>query len=274
MGLLVFDGVFGASACQALHTACQSRGLGHALYERDRRPTSALESAMESYLVELGDEAPFVEYWSRQEWRHIEAHADVDERLAADGGKLRFPDHGHVAYLHVGPKVRGPTCVWEPAGGAQFGGAMTAVPARAGRVLRFEGSLQHAVPKPADVWLAPFVISQSGTADDFVRSVVLFNTWTERPFGVEAEPSATDADPSTVAAAPRAEWTPAKMQQAHHDLQRPARMKLWLLGDEKRRQQAERNLVLDVDGDAVLAALTESEACTELVPPPRASTSR
>ena len=47
----------------------------------------------------------------------------------------------------------------------------TAVPAVAGRVLRFDGSLQHAVPRPADVWLAPFAISPSGTADELMRSL-------------------------------------------------------------------------------------------------------
>ena len=125
-----------------------------------------------------------MEYWSRQEWKHIEAHADVDEKLAAGGGPLRYPEHGHVLYLEVGPKVQGPTCVWE---GGAFDGAMTTVPAVPGRVLRFQGKLQHAVPRPADVWLSPFVISQSGSAEDFVRSVVLFNCWEEPPLDVTAD---------------------------------------------------------------------------------------
>ena len=52
----------------------------------------------------------------------IQAHADVDEGLAAQGGALRYPRNGHVLYLKVGGRVQGPTCVW----GAPDGGGATA----------------------------------------------------------------------------------------------------------------------------------------------------
>mmetsp|Transcript_24550 Transcript_24550/g.28423 ORF Transcript_24550/g.28423 Transcript_24550/m.28423 type:complete len:159 (+) Transcript_24550:255-731(+) len=80
----------------------------------------------------------YVEYWTRQEWRHIEAHADVDEHRAKEhdsrilpsttvpntnnedddqhhasaSASYRYPTKGHVLYLQVGTKVRGPTCVF------------------------------------------------------------------------------------------------------------------------------------------------------------------
>ena len=204
MRVQCFDNVFSPSACSALHAAASTRGLGHALYTRDSGPITPLEHAFEHFLSEIKDDSRHVEYWSRQEWKHIEAHADVDEKLAAGGGPFRFPRHGHVLYLQVGPRVQGPTCVWEP----DFGGALTTVPAVAGRILRFEGSLQHAVPKPADVWLSPFVITQSGTADEFMRSVVLFNCWPdEPPLEVTSEDTTSPPDGSDLFySTPRAAW--------------------------------------------------------------------
>ena len=179
----MWDNVFTGGSMGALHSAAAACGLGHTLYDRNLSPRTPLESALGSVLSELGDDAPLVEYWSRQEWKHIEAHADVDEALAAGGGSLRYPRHGHVLYLEVGERVRGPTCVWEPDGEPPLEdfGRLTTVPAVEGRLLRFHGQLQHAVPRPADVWLAPFVINEASTPPHaFVRSVCLFNTWEDR----------------------------------------------------------------------------------------------
>ena len=122
----VQDGVFTPAACALLHTAACSRGLGHALFTRSQ-PSTILETALGSYLDEIGDDSPYIEYWSRQEWKHIEAHADVDEKLAASMPEAphRFPQNGHVLYLKVGPRVHGPTCVWD---GGRFDGALTTVP--------------------------------------------------------------------------------------------------------------------------------------------------
>ena len=274
----VFDGVFAPPTCEALNAAASARGLGHALYTRSVGPRTALEHAFESFLSEVDDDSPHVEYWSRQEWKHIEAHADVDEALAADGGPLRYPRHAHVLYLDVGSRVRGPTCVWEAGRGEdgrppRFAGAMTVVPAVAGRVLRFDGSLQHAVPRPADVWLAPFVISQSGPPEDFGRSVVLFNCWPEAeapPHEVQPDEPAAGVDAASIyRAAPRAQWRPADLSHGPPPPSsggRAATMKLWLLGERERRGSVERTLPLRVDADAVLAALQEGKECTRLDP--------
>ena len=118
----VFDGVLDAEACDAVHDFATRDGLGHTLYHRDVGPSTPLEAALEAALAALADDAPFVEYWWRDEWKHIEAHADVDEALAAEGGALRYPRNGHVLYLRVGGRVQGPTCVW----GAPDGGGATA----------------------------------------------------------------------------------------------------------------------------------------------------
>lgn len=271
----VFDGVFSSATCAALHEHASSRGLGHALYSRSSGPSTPLEHAFESFLSELGDPSANVEYWSRQEWKHIEAHADVDEALAAKGGPMRYPSFGHVMYLSVGPRVNGPTCVWQPGEkGGRFGGALSVVPAVEGRVLRFQGQLQHAVPRPADVWLAPFAISQSGTKEDFMRSVVLFNCWPDEdapPLDVERDPPALverlPQDNSLFHAAPRERWDAIRMRAAQHSGgQSATTMKLWLLGDEARRGQAERTRPMRVDAEATLDAFMEPIECTTLEP--------
>ena len=143
---VIYDNVFNARALGLCHDAAVAGGLGHACFAADA-PRAPIEHALSSFLSELGDaEYGHVEYWARQEWKHIEAHADVDEKAAAAGGALRYPTTGHVLYLRVGSEVRGPTCVWSDRALAR--GALTTVPAVAGRVLRFDGAATHAVPRP------------------------------------------------------------------------------------------------------------------------------
>jgi hypothetical protein len=240
----VFDGVFDEEACAAVHASAKQGGLSHTLYRREAGPATPLESALESAMLALGDEAPFVEYWWREEWKHIEAHADVDEALAAQGGDLRCPRNGHVLYLQVGGRVQGPTCVWgAPGGGATAAGdgELTVVPAVPGRLLRFPGELVHAVPRPADVWTAPFVISVASTPpEDFRRSVVLFNTWLEPPLNVtpHADAGSSAAPQPAARCRPRAEWSDAALTR--REAEAHVKAKIWLLGDERRRGQPER----------------------------------
>ena len=274
----IFDGAFSAGTCELLHASASARGLGHALFARDQ-PRSRLEFALSSFLDELRDDAPYVEYWSRQEWKHIEAHADVDEARAvkfADEA-YRYPHHGHVLYLKVGERVRGPTCVWQgtsddnddaaAAAVDKFAGATTVVPAVAGRVLRFDGHLQHAVPRPADVWLAPFVINQSGPPEEFERSVVLFNTWTEPPLDVQPEAVAGgDEASASVRCEPREGWSVAPAEAPPAGPPNKT-MKLWLLGDTRRRGQVDRTIPLQVDGDLMSDALEQVRTVTTLQPP-------
>ena len=269
MNAVVYDGVFSSGACALLHAACTSRGLGHSLFHRGT-PRSPVEAAVDSFLDELGDRAPFIEYWSRQEWKHIEAHADIDEKRGAAGDEpYRFPSNAHVAYLAVGQRVQGPTCIWEAADASEFG-AMTVVPAVEGRVLRFDGRMQHAVPRPADVWLAPFVINQAGPPADFVRSVCLFNTWHEPPLGVTCEEVPDVGDElSAVRCAPRSDWSEAPIRETPpSDKDATAIMKVWLLGDKARRQRIERTRPLRVYSEQTLTALQEPRQVTRLGPPP------
>lgn len=177
-------------------------GLGHRIFTRPpssdpkTKTYTPIEQALDAILSELGDASTVVEYWTRQEWRSIEAHADVDEFLAkrqdADGvveststssPDFRYPNSGHVLYLKVGSQVRGPTCLFP---GRRSGGdlllaptstattkssspkddtttttptgiELVTVPAVNGRLLRFEGDTLHAVPRPADLWLLKYV---------------------------------------------------------------------------------------------------------------------
>jgi hypothetical protein len=100
----VYDGVFSETDCDALSTTRKSSG--HSLFSRRRRASlTELEVALDSVLCELGDDSEWVEYWSRAEWKHIEAHADVDEKLAATTGELRCPKMAHVLTTNVGSKV-------------------------------------------------------------------------------------------------------------------------------------------------------------------------
>ena len=109
--------------------------------------------------------------YARQEWRSIEAHADVDEFLAkkedAEGKgtvtSFRYPVNGHVLYLQKGSQVRGPTCVFPD---RRSGGELLregndvevfTVPAVPGRLLRFRGDYLHAVPRPTDLWFLKFI---------------------------------------------------------------------------------------------------------------------
>ena len=206
--LCVWDGVFTTSACHYLHTASSIGQLGdeqHTVFHRaDAPPRTPLESALHSVLTELGDDSPIVEYWWRDEWENIDAHADVDEFLFEDEGTLRYPTNAHVLYLNVGESVRGPTVVWDRVDDAECGarafGPLTAVPARTGRLLRFQGDRMHAVPRPPDLWLECDLTAQAKAEaahaevahnDDLTRSVVLFNTWQTAPLDVDIAP-ATD----------------------------------------------------------------------------------
>ena len=81
----VRDGVFSASACSALHEEACTLGRSKHLLHRGS-PRSVLEQALDSFLDEVDDPDRYVEYWTRQQWVHLEAHADVDEALCAATG--------------------------------------------------------------------------------------------------------------------------------------------------------------------------------------------
>lgn len=238
--ITVWDNVLPPNILLDLHKEATKIGLGHKAFTRmssnvglselnnHQRPRPLIELVLDQILNELGDDSTndsdgmnnttqYVEYWTRQEWRHIEAHADVDELLAKREDKdaaemggssqshssppFRYPSNGHVLYLKVGDEVRGPTCLFpgRSSGGdllkseeemASIEGSsssssnkgaidLVAVPAVEGRLLRFDGSTLHAVPRPADLWFLPFVRGSPAFTpeESWGRSVILFNTW-------------------------------------------------------------------------------------------------
>ena len=160
------------------------------------------------------DDGYYVEYWTRNEWYHTLAHADMDEGLQKSQERLLHPTYGHVLYLQVGTKVRGPTVVFLD--GSRGGDLvyhhdsedeqesndssierkrkkkvsccynndtinMIISPSVTNRLLKFDGSLLHAVPRPADIWftrkqLPPHLLQHEPKAK-WERSVLLFNLW-------------------------------------------------------------------------------------------------
>ena len=202
--IVVWDNILSESNRELLHSTASASGLGHKLFSRplvdSGHQAGIIERTLDAILTEMGETAnetntQYVEYWTRQEWRHIEAHADVDENLAKEEdlkvsmrGGFRYPKNGHVLYLKIGSEVHGPTCIFP---GQSNGGDLVedkadnknveivTVPAVAGRLLRFKGSLLHSVPRPADLWFLSFVKGAPNFTPEekYGRSVILFNTW-------------------------------------------------------------------------------------------------
>ena len=208
----------------------------------------------------------------------------------------------HVLYLQVGSEVRGPTCVFpgRGAGGDLLGPPdaddacaandvrLVTVPAVAGRLLRFDGRDLHAVPRPHDLWMLPFVRggAEHAPAEAWGRSVVLFNLWPageEPPLDVpldageggEGEAPAPEGPPAPddVRCRPFAEWKEVAIE-------RPAppttdvvaepnqSVKVWLLGDERRRGHPLRTVSLTAPAEGgreiVREALAAPRQVTEL----------
>ena len=305
---VVYDHVLPSVSSGVLHEAASSVGLNHKAFTRPiQEPASRpiIEQTLDRILTEMGDiprgKKQYVEYWTRQEWRHIEAHADVDEHLAkhhdkeiaegqgdANEYQYRYPTNGHVLYLKIGTEVRGPTCVFP---GRSSGGdllknnndddaesasiEMVTVPAKDGRLLRFEGSALHAVPRPADIWFLPFVkgSAQFSPEEEFGRSVILFNTWDEiPPKGVPLDEYVPENKLSPGTSIDSlvnsfSEWTPAfgpenKNAGATEDSE-SKKAKIWLLGNERRRDYPMRTLKLS-GNQKVREALFEPETVSSL----------
>lgn len=206
----VFDCVFLKDTCEELHDLAvehAERGTDGScvFYRSQQNPLTPLEQALNSILTALGDDNTVCEYWSRNEYLHMDVHADVDEQELEDDGTIRCPEYGHVLYLDIDPSIRGPTCIFSQYGGWQQPKEDDAtimvitVPAVQGRVLRFQGSAMHAAPKPTHRWFfskqEEKELADADEDDDEMwddneeqqveRSVILFNTWNkEGPRGV------------------------------------------------------------------------------------------
>ena len=202
----VFDSVFTPDTCQELHHlalehAERGKDGSSVFYRGDAADLTPLEYALDSCLAQLHDTNDIVEYWSRNEYIHMDAHADIDEQELEDEEQIQCPEFAHVLYLEIQPNIRGPTCVFSQHGG--WGNDTTTtivtIPAVQGRVLRFPGSAMHAVPKPTNRWFLSRQEEEQLTDDDdnesdmwddedeveVERSVILFNTWSKRgPRGV------------------------------------------------------------------------------------------
>jgi len=267
--IYVWDNVMDAPSRSVVHHVAAGSGLGHTLMIRKNKARTTLEVALEQILRELNDTSPFVEYWCRQEWRHIEAHADVDEyRAKTNPGDFRYPTHGHVLYLRIGPQVRGPTCLFPDCtnGGdlVRDNLSVLTVPAVGGRLLRFPGEWLHAVPRPTDLWMLPFVQGSPDFSEDYVRSVVLFNTWNETPpmrvlplqdddgSSCASEQDNQNKDPVNKFTL----WETRQIMEKHPSSMILAeRTKIWLLGDQMRRNHPMRTVPVYSNGDILREAL-------------------
>ena len=292
----VFDNVLDESTAARLLESAKVVGLGHRVFARPLKPGgvyNAIERALDSILLEMDgggndEDITYVEYWARQEWRSIEAHADVDEfrakeedasseapdfaALGPDG--YRYPKFGHVLYLQVGSEVRGPTCVWpnrrsagellKRGGSGNEEGDQTCessqeadqielliVPAKNQRLLRFPGSALHAVPRPHNLWFLPFVMGSAvhEPVEEHGRSVVLFNMWDEAPKGVSLNSgdghSGDDAIKGVdkkVHCNAKSDWTTHKIQDRGQESDETKAAKIWLLGNERRRDHPMRTI--------------------------------
>jgi hypothetical protein len=257
------------SAREFLHSTAKEGGMGHRVFTRPLSGSNGeIEVALDNILTKLEDDSKYVEYWTRQEWRSIEAHADVDELLAkkedafADAG-FRYPRNGHVLYLQVGTEVRGPTCIFPDrvSGGDlvrpdEKSVDLVTVPAVPGRLLRFEGSYLHAVPRPTDLWFLKFVKggAEYTPEEEWGRSVILFNTWDENP-PLDVPLDDTVASDGSVSEktliTERTQWTRAftlgdndDVCAEHSGSQERLHAKIWLLGNERRRDFRMRTLKL------------------------------
>ena len=181
------------------------------------------------------------------------AHTDQDEanfNKALDSGEeaplIRHPQYGHVLYLHQDHEAmfQAPTLVFANAstGGeimrstthprnqnGAYGSydddmdnvELLAVPNLPGRLLRFDGRLLHAVPRPANLYLRDQRVSQEDRSRK-LRSVVLFNVWPiEDPPGIEVTRPIHNAKrtdelpPPRVSCFPRAEWKELSISSAY-----------------------------------------------------------
>lgn len=220
----VFDNVFSKETCRDLMWLCKEHSEraaecdGSSIFYRDKgSPLTPLEKAIDSVLTSIGDASNIVEYWSREQYINIDAHADIDEKgLLNHEEKIQCPIQGHILYLSIGKDLLGPTFIfpdklegWSTERETDNNNVeMIIIPALQGRLVHFDGRAMHAVPKPVDRWLLSdvdeFVLREkendaarrcddSRQLGDFIdddnhRHVLLFNTWDYGPAYVDEDP--------------------------------------------------------------------------------------
>lgn len=294
----VYDNVLPENTREALHSACEAWDSKQQQVAVFRFPLesphghSLMEKVMNDILWKLypeGNTTWYVEYWKRQTWNHILAHADMDEGLRKEQEEkgimnepFRHPTIGHVLYLKLGTKVKGPTCVW--GNGTSFGGTlleagqtdMYIVPAVESRLLRFQGELLHAVPRPADLWLHPTHETEQGP--DYERMVLLFNLWptllqgtTVREFN-ESYAAANEQQKDRSCHAFE-EWKPVLVQDRLADYDdnavSMAPIQFPIMGDERRRGTTALSAMMETNSHQAHVAFDESWQPTRIVVQPR-----
>ena len=296
----VWDGIFAPDTLGALvHAGDQRDHQFTTVFDRgspsgSKDGRTIIEAALCSVLDELDDNSRYVEYWWRGVHKPMEVHRDVDEaecrtrRRAGGFGVQRCPCFGHVLYLDIGDGVLAPTCVWEEqdahgdanavadarAGAPRSMRNLHVVPAKAGRLLRFDGALLHAVPKPALQWLpagedSP-LLDGTASAENIRRSVLLFNTWDTPPQlpPPDDPPSpkalksfaALESPPSCLLAST---WCDAA-QGTKHESGSQVEIASPLLGDACRRSSEATTLDISTARNNLVTALTSSDAVHSL----------
>ena len=231
---------------------------------------SIIEQILNNIMIELYPEESkaaspkfYVEYWKRQEWHIVLAHADMDEHhgreveKSANAGsdvKFKHPETGHVLYLRIGEKTQGPTVVFN----RTFGGDlvseeksdMIVAPAVESRLLRFQGHLLHGVPRPADLWMNVDLYEPHPIHDaEHERSVLLFNTWPVDKHKLQGKKlqkphsDSTFTDTDSYQAHRFDQWQEVKVVDASVDLVESTTkmhdMQVPLMGDTLRRKTSE-----------------------------------
>ena len=295
----VFDGVLGPKTLQLICEAGRERGHSYtSVFDRGTElhaGRTIVEATLCALLDEIGDRCRYVEYWWRGDWIAMNAHRDIDEAHArtytrAGAGVQRCPTNGHVLYLDVDPRVEGPTCVWEEAPAADDGRragpprelrALHVVPARAGRLLRFQGELIHAVPRPATQWLAETPSGHTSGDEAHAaaggaqtepparlrREVLLFNTWEEPPTLPSPDDPVSPAAAASYAAlerpiacVPREAWAaPATGRPDVTTDEALVTVEVPLLGDARRRACDAAVLGARAPAAALATALTSKD---------------
>lgn len=243
-----------------------------------------------------------------------ELYSSYPSTYQEKSGGYRYPMNGHVLYLQVGTDVKGPTCVFP---GHSSGGEllqancpvanannkdqsfydsihmdesdnvqMIVVPATPGRLLRFNGADLHAVPRPHDLWMLPYISGSSEFEPETVwgRSVILFNVWPgdeDPPLGVPLDAPADLGGVGSIVKEKEkspfcnsfSDWkavppSPPKQTQPTVESQSKQAVKVWLLGNERRRGYPMRTVPLlpPPEGglEVVREALSEKSKVTEL----------
>ena len=146
--------------------------------------------------------------------------------------------------------------------------ALHVVPARSNRVLVFDGTMMHGVPRPADVYInAAGAEGADAPVPSVRRHVVLFNVWDEAPPQrvplADSERGGVDTDAEGVecACAPRARWGEAAPLEVPRGGEGKRSLKAALLGDSVRRGYAAEAITAAASSD-VADAFSERSAPT------------